>query len=347
MPTIQRVIARQILDSRGNPTIEADVALSDGSFGRAAVPSGASTGSHEAVELRDGDKAKFGGLGVLKAVANVNGPMSVAVKGKEATDQAAVDQLLIDLDGTPNKGRLGANAILAVSLATAHAAADSKKVSLYRYLSSGETFTLPVPMFNVLNGGRHADDSTDVQEFMVLPVGASSFAEALRMGAQVYQALKGVLRERKLSTNIGDEGGFAPTLQSNKDAVELLLKAIEVAGFKAGKECVIGLDVASSEFYRDGKYHLEKEGRSLTASEMVQLLKSWTEQYPIMSIEDGLSEDDWTGWRQLTGAVGGHVQLVGDDLYVTNPQRLKRGIEERSSNSILIKLNQIGTLTET
>ena len=347
MPTIQHVHARQILDSRGNPTVEAEVALSDGSLGRAAVPSGASTGSHEAIELRDQDKTRFGGLGVLKAVGNVNGPIAQAVRGKEATDQAALDKLLIDLDGTPNKARLGANAILAVSLATAHAAAASKKVGLYQYLGSGSTYTLPVPMFNVLNGGRHADDSADFQEFMVLPVGAPTFSGALRMGAQVYQALKRVLRERKLSTNIGDEGGFAPSLSSNKEAVELLLMAIEVAGFRAGQDCMIGLDVASTEFFRDGLYRLEKEGRTLDSKGMVQFLKSWTEQYPIVSIEDGLSEDDWAGWQQLTSAVGGHTQLVGDDLYVTNPDRLKRGIQERSTNSILIKLNQIGTLTET
>ena len=347
MATIQSVQARQILDSRGNPTVEAEVVLSDGAMGRAAVPSGASTGSHEAIEMRDGDKAKYGGLGVLKAVANINGPMARVVKGRDPGDQAGLDKTLLDLDGTPNKVHLGANALLAVSLATAHAAAASKKVGLYRFLGKGDTFTLPVPMFNVLNGGRHADDSADFQEFMVLPVGAPTFAEALRMGAEVYQSLKKVIRSRKLSTNIGDEGGFAPSLKSNKDAVDLLLQAIESAGYKAGKDCFLGLDVASTEFYKDGKYHLEKEGRALTSPEMVQFLKSWTDQYPIISIEDGLSEDDWGGWRQLTAAVGATTQLVGDDLYVTNPERLRRGIQEKSSNSILIKLNQIGTLTET
>ena len=347
MPKVQSVHARQIMDSRGNPTVEAEVTLADGSLGRAAVPSGASTGTHEAVELRDGDKTRYGGLGVLKAVANVNGPLARAVMGMEAGDQAAQDRRLIELDGTANKGRLGANAILAVSLAVAHASAASQKRGLYRSLGGDGAVTLPVPMFNVLNGGRHADDSADFQEFMVMPVGAASFSEGLRVGAEVYQSLRKVLKGKKLSTNVGDEGGFAPSLKSNREAVQLLLDAIEAAGYTAGKDCALALDVAASEFYRDGKYVLTREGSTHTSESMAEFLTSWTREYPIVSIEDGLAEDDWDGWKVLTKAVGDRVQLVGDDLYATNPERLKRGIAERASNSILIKLNQIGTLTET
>ena len=347
MPTVRQVHAREILDSRGNPTLEAEVLLSDGALGRAAVPSGASTGTHEALELRDGDKKRFGGLGVLSAVAHVNNEIAKAVRGVQATDQAAVDRTLIELDGTPNKGRLGANAILAVSLAVAHAAAVSKRVGLYRYLGGDQAAVLPVPMFNLLNGGRHADDSTEFQEFMVMPVGASSFSEGLRMGAEVYQALKKVIKGRGRSTNVGDEGGFAPSLKSNKQAVQLLLDAIETAGYRPGRDCCIALDVAASEFYRDGKYRLAKEGVSYDAASMAAFLASWTREYPIVSIEDGLAEDDWEGWELLTREVGEHVQVVGDDLYVTNQERLRRGIRERASNSILIKLNQIGTISET
>lgn len=347
MPTIARVHARQILDSRGNPTVEAEAVLSDGSGGRAGVPSGASTGTHEALELRDHDPKQYGGLGVRTAVANVNGAIAQALTGKEATDQAGVDKTLLDLDGTPNKGKLGANAILAASLAVANAAAASKKVSLYRYLGGEKATLLPVPMFNVLNGGRHADNSADFQEFMIMPVGAPSFSEGLRMAAEIYQALKKVLKKKGLSTNIGDEGGFAPTLKNNKDAVEVLLEAIAAAGYQPGRDCALALDVAASELYRDRRYKLAKENAAFDAQGMVDFLASWTREYPIASIEDGLAEDDWEGWGLLTRTLGDHVQLVGDDLYVTNPQRLRRGIEAKSTNSILIKLNQIGTLTET
>jgi len=347
MVTIQRLRARQVLDSRGNPTVEADAVLSDGSWGRAAVPSGASTGAHEALELRDGDPARFGGKGVLRAVANIQGEIAQAVAGMPALDQQALDRRLIELDGTPNKGRLGANAILGVSLAVAHAAAASRGMGLYRHLGGDGAATLPVPMLNVLNGGAHADDSADFQEFMVMPVGAATFSEGLRMGAEVYQALKGVLKRRGHTTNIGDEGGFAPTLASNQEAVALLTEAIEEAGYRPGRDLCLALDVAASELYRDGAYHLAKEGKRLDAAGMVDLLDRWTLDYPIASIEDGLAEDDWAGWRALHARLGGRVQLVGDDLYATNPQRLARGIKERASNSILIKLNQIGTLTET
>ncbi len=345
--TIETVHAREVIDSRGNPTVEADVVLSDGSLGRAAVPSGASTGTHEARELRDAESPRFGGMGVLAAVENVNTVIAPAVRGLSPFDQPALDQRLLDLDGTPNKARLGANAILAVSLASAHAASRSRGVELYVHLGGDEATTLPVPMFNVLNGGRHADDSTDVQEFMVMPLGSPSFSDGLRAAAEVYQALKKVIRGRGFSTTVGDEGGFAPSLSSNKEAVELLIEAIQAAGYQPGKDMALALDVAASEFYQDGAYALHREDRVLDSRGMVDLLAGWARDYPIVSIEDALDEDDWDGWRQLTSALGDRVQLVGDDLYVTNPERLARGIREKASNSILIKLNQIGTLTET
>jgi enolase len=347
MTKIDSVKAREILDSRGNPTLEAEVRLDDGVSGIAAVPSGASTGQHEAVELRDGDKSRYGGKGVLKAVANVNNEIAPAVKGLSATDQPALDQKLIALDGTPNKSRLGANAILGVSLAVARAVAESAEMPLYLYLGQEDIYTLPVPMLNILNGGKHAADSTDFQEFMVMPVGAESFAQALRMATEIYQALKKVFAGRGLNTNVGDEGGFAPSLPSNKDAIEAILAAMEKAGYVPGSDCFIALDPAASEFYQDGKYVLSREGVSLTSEEMVDYYVKWAAAYPIISIEDGMAEDDWAGWQLLTKKLGEKVQLVGDDLYVTNVERLSKGIEMRASNSILIKLNQIGTLTET
>jgi enolase len=347
MSTIKRIRAMEILDSRGNPTLEVEIELADGTRGRAAVPSGASTGKHEALELRDGDKSRFGGKGVLKAVANVNGPIAAAITGSEATRQAEIDRALIELDGKPDKSRLGANAVLGASLAVAHAAAVSLDIPLYRYLGGENTRTLPVPLMNILNGGRHAANSTDLQEFMILPAGAGSFREALRMGAEVYQALKKVLKDKGLDTNVGDEGGFAPSLPSNKDAVENILAAIEAAGYRPGRDCFIGLDPASSEFYQDGKYVLAREGRTLSSAEMVDFYVDWVARYPIISIEDGMAEDDWEGWQLLTRKLGGKIQLVGDDLYVTNVKRLAQGISLKASNSILIKLNQIGTLTET
>jgi enolase len=347
MTKIDSVKAREILDSRGNPTLEVELTLDDGIKGTAAVPSGASTGQHEAVELRDGDKSRFGGKGVLKAVANVNNEIAKAVKGMSATDQPALDQRLIELDGTPNKSRLGANAILGVSLAVAHAVAESAEMPLYLYLGQEDIYTLPVPMLNILNGGKHAADSTDFQEFMVMPVGAESFSEALRIATEIYQALKKVLKDRGLNTNVGDEGGFAPSLPSNKDAIEAILAAMEKAGYVPGSDCYIALDPAASEFYQDGKYVLAREGVSLTSQEMVDYYVKWAKAYPIISIEDGMAEDDWAGWQLLTQKLGERVQLVGDDLYVTNVERLAKGIEMRASNSILIKLNQIGTLTET
>jgi enolase len=347
MTKIDSVKAREILDSRGNPTLEVEVKLDDGVSGIAAVPSGASTGQHEAVELRDGDKSRYGGKGVLKAVANVNKEIALAVKGMSATDQAALDNKLIALDGTANKSRLGANAILGVSLAVAKAVALSAEMPLYLYLGQEDIYTLPVPMLNILNGGKHAADATDFQEFMVLPAGADSFAQALRMAVEIYQALKKVLKDKSLNTNVGDEGGFAPSLPSNKDAIELIVSAIAKAGYVPGNDCYIALDPAASEFYKDGKYVLEKEGVSLSSEEMVDYYVRWAAAYPIISIEDGLAEDDWTGWQLLTQKLGEKVQLVGDDLYVTNVERLAKGIEMRASNSILIKLNQIGTLTET
>ncbi len=342
------VEAREILDSRGNPTLDVEVSLADGTTGSASVPSGASTGTYEAIELRDGDKSRYGGLGVLKAVANVNNEISPTVIGMSASDQEAIDRRMIELDGTLNKGRLGANAILGVSLAVSHAAANFNEVPLYRYLAGMRPANiLPVPMMNILNGGKHAEGSTDLQEFMVLPVGGKSFSHALQMGAEVYHTLKRVLKDRGLNTNVGDEGGFAPRLSANKEAVELILEAIEEAGYKPGEEFFIALDPAASEFYRDGKYLLSKEGLSLSSREMVDFYQGWVSDYPIISIEDGMAEDDWVGWRMLMERIGKRVQLVGDDLYVTNIGRLSRGIAEGASNSILIKPNQIGTLTET
>lgn len=345
---ISDVKARQILDSRGNPTVEVDVILQDGSFGRAAVPSGASTGEHEAVELRDGDKSKYNGKGVLKAVANVNGEIKKAIKGSDALKQGELDQALIDLDGTPNKGRLGANAILGVSLAVAKAAASSKKMPLYRYIGGDKAKVLPIPMMNILNGGAHADNNVDLQEFMIMPIGADSFSEALRWGAETFHSLKKILHDKKLSTAVGDEGGFAPDLKSNEEAVEVILAAIDKAGYKAGKDISIALDPASSSFYEDGKYILEAEPKVQNSSkDMIEFYSRWVSKYPIVSIEDGLAEDDWDGWKKLTEALGKKTQLVGDDLFVTNVKRLRMGIERKVANSILIKVNQIGTLSET
>lgn len=348
MAKITSVHAREILDSRGNPTVEVEVRLSDGAFGRAAVPSGASTGVHEALELRDGDKTRFGGKGVLKAVANVNGPIASALLGQEATDQAAVDRILLDLDGTPNKRHLGANAILGVSLATARAAAASLHQPLYRYLGGEDATLLPVPMFNILNGGVHANwQGTDLQEFMIAPVGAPTFREALRWGAEIYHTLKAVLKEKGYATGVGDEGGFAPALKRNVDAVELILQAIEKAGYKPGPQVVLALDPASSGFFEDGAYHLRTENRRVSAMEMVHMYAEWVNKYPIRVLEDGLAEDDWDGWKLLNQALGEKIELVGDDIFVTNVERITRGIQENIANAVLIKLNQIGTLTET
>jgi len=345
---IKKTIGRQIIDSRGNPTVEVDVILEDGTLGRAAVPSGASTGEHEAVELRDGDKSKYMGKGVTKAVANVNGEIASKVKGMDAGDQRELDKALIDLDGTPNKSRLGANAILGVSLAAAKAAAISKKLPLFQYLGGKDAKILPIPMMNIVNGGKHADNNVDLQEFMIMPTGASSFDEALRMGTEVFHHLKKILAGKGLSTAVGDEGGFAPNLQSNEEAVEVILDAIAAAGYTAGKEISIALDPASSEFYKDGEYVLNAEAVPQKSSkQMVEFYKKWIEKYPIISIEDGLAEDDWDGWKVMTEELGKRVQLVGDDLFVTNTARLSRGIEKGIANSILIKVNQIGTLTET
>ena len=347
MSKIGSVKAREILDSRGNPTLEVEVELLNGTIGRAAVPSGASTGKYEAVELRDGDNARFNGLGVLKAVTNVNEHIAAAIIGMLATDQAAIDHRLIELDGTTNKSHLGANAILGTSLAVAHAAANRLGIPLYRYLGGVTSYTLPVPMMNILNGGRHAADSTDFQEFMVVPAGASSFRHALQMGTEVYHCLKKVLKDKGLNTNVGDEGGFAPSLSSNQQAIEAILSAIEKAGYKPGEDCFIALDPAASEFYKDGNYILSREGISLSSSEMVDYYIRWAASYPLISIEDGMAEDDWEGWQLLNQKSGDKIQLVGDDLYVTNVERLSKGISLKASNSILIKLNQIGTLTET
>lgn len=345
---IKDVRAREILDSRGNPTVEVDVTLADGSFGRASVPSGASTGEHEAVELRDGDKARYAGKGVLKAVSYVNGEIKKCVKGKDALKQGELDQLMIDLDGTPNKRRLGANAILGVSLAAAKAAAVSKKMPLYRYIGGDKAKTLPIPMMNILNGGSHADNNVDLQEFMIMPIGADSFREALRWGAEVFHNLKKILHDKKLSTAVGDEGGFAPDLKSNEEAVEAILAAIDRAGYRAGKDVSIALDPAASSFYENGKYILEAEPKKENSSlDMIEFYSRWVVKYPIVSIEDGLAEDDWEGWKALTNRLGKSIQLVGDDLFVTNVKRLRMGIEKGVANSILIKLNQIGTLTET
>ncbi len=347
MSTIKAVRAREILDSRGNPTLEAEVELFDGTSGVAAVPSGASTGKYEAVELRDGDKSRYNGLGVQNAVANVNQQIAPVVVGLEATDQIDVDDHMIKLDGSPNKAHLGANAILAVSLATANAAANFLGLSLYRYLGGVGAHVLPVPMMNILNGGKHASNSTDLQEFMIVPVGADSFSHALQMCAEIYQQLKKVLKEKGQNTNVGDEGGFAPSLESNNQAVEAILMAIEKANYLPGKDCYIALDPASSEFYDNGWYKLAKEDKTLNSEEMADFYVKWASQYPIISIEDGMAEDDWKGWQLLTKKLGDKVQLVGDDLYVTNVKRLEMGIQKNASNSILIKLNQIGTLTET
>ena len=346
--SIKDLKARQILDSRGNPTVEVDIILEDGSFGRAAVPSGASTGEHEAVELRDGDKSKYGGKGTLKAVSNVNGEIKKAVMGKDAMMQGELDQVLIDLDGTPNKARLGANAILGVSLAAAKAAAVSKGMPLYRYIGGDKANILPIPMMNILNGGAHADNNVDLQEFMIMPIGANSFAEALRWGSETFHSLKKILHDKKMSTAVGDEGGFAPDLKSNEEAVEVILAAIDKAGYKAGREISIALDPASSSFYEKGKYILDAEPKRENSSlDMVEFYLRWVSKYPIVSIEDGLAEDDWDGWEKMTGKLGKKIQIVGDDLFVTNVKRLRMGIEKKVANSILIKVNQIGTLTET
>jgi len=346
MSEIVDIRAREILDSRGNPTVEADVITADGAIGRAVVPSGASTGSREALELRDGDKSRYLGKGVLKAVANIQGEIRDTLVGTEVSDQQAVDRKMIELDGTDNKGRLGANAILGVSMAAAHAAAKERSVPLYRYLGSGE-FVLPVPMMNILNGGEHADNSVDFQEFMIMPVGASSIREAVRYGAEVFHALKSVLHGKGLATGVGDEGGFAPDMPSNVAAVDVVLEAIEKAGFTAGGDIYLGLDAASSEFYKDGAYVLEGEGRTLDSQGMCELLADWVSKYPILSVEDGMAEGDWDGWKMLTDAIGDKVQIVGDDLFVTNTKILQEGIDKGVANSILIKVNQIGTLTET
>jgi len=347
MSIIQDVYAREVLDSRGNPTVEVEVELESGGKGRAIVPSGASTGAYEAVELRDGDKSRYLGKGVQHAVANVNDVIAPEIIGLDALDQVAIDRTMIELDGTPNKSKLGANAILAVSMAVARAAADALGVPLYTYLGGFNAKQLPVPMMNILNGGAHADNNVDVQEFMVLPVGAESFREALRMGVEIFHNLKAVLKSKGLNTAVGDEGGFAPNLGSNEEALQTIIAAIEKAGYKPGVDVFLGLDVASSEFFKDGKYHLEGEGKSFTSAEFVGFLENWVNKYPILTIEDGCAEDDWEGWKLLTERLGGRVQLVGDDLFVTNTQRLASGIEKGVANSILIKVNQIGTLTET
>jgi len=344
---IEEVVAREILDSRGNPTVEVDVYLDDGTMGRAAVPSGASTGTREAVELRDPESERYGGKGVLRAVENVNDVIANEIAGMRATDQAIIDSAMIELDGTPNKGKLGANAILGVSLAVAKAAANWVSLPLYRYLGGPNARRLPIPMMNIMNGGKHADNNVDLQEFMVMPVGASSFAEALRMGAEVYHALRKVLAKEGMSTAVGDEGGFAPNLPDNESAIQAIIRAIEQAGYTPGSDASIALDPAASEFYQDGKYNLAGEGKVLSSAEMVDYYAGLTAKYPIISIEDGLAEDDWEGWALLTKRLGKSLQLVGDDLFVTNTEYLRKGIEVGVANSILIKVNQIGTLTET
>ena len=347
MTEIIDIRGREVLDSRGTPTVEVDVLLEDGSFGRAAVPSGASTGAHEAVELRDGDKARFGGKGVLKAVNAVNTEIADAIVGMDAEDQVAIDQAMIDLDGTENKGRLGANAILGVSLATAKAAAETVGLPLYRYIGGTFAHVLPTPMMNILNGGKHADNPIDVQEFMIMPVSAPSVADAVRMGSEVFQALKKNLKDAGMNTNVGDEGGFAPNIASAKEALAFIVKSIESAGYKPGEDVCIALDAASSEFYEDGKYNLKGEGKVLTNAELVGYYEELANEFPIVSLEDGMAEDDWEGWKMLTDRLGGKIQLVGDDLFVTNTKRLEMGIEKQIANSILIKVNQIGSLTET
>ena len=348
MSYISEIFARQILDSRGNPTIEVDVITDDGAFGRAAVPSGASTGIHEAVELRDDDKKVYVGKGVLKAVENVNNTIAPELEGYDVADQTGIDQFMIELDGTENKGKLGANALLAVSMACAKAAAEEAALPLFRYIGGTNAKTLPVPMMNILNGGAHADNKIDFQEFMVMPVGASSFSEGLRWGVEIFHALKSVLKKKGYSTNVGDEGGFAPDIQSNEEAIETVLLAIDAAGYKAGSQVFIAMDAANSELYKNGKYTFHKsDGKSMSSEELVKYWASWVAQYPIISIEDGMAEDDWDGWKMLTEAVGDKVQLVGDDLFVTNVTRLKQGIDKKIANGLLVKVNQIGTITET
>jgi len=345
--TITKVHAREILDSRGNPTVEVDITLQDGSFGRAAVPSGASTGEHEAVELRDGDKGRFLGKGVKNAVNNVNSALSSTVIGLDALQLSVVDEAMIKADGTPTKSKLGANAILGVSMATARAAADHLQISLYQHIGNAKSNLLPAPMMNILNGGSHADNNVDIQEFMVFPIGARSFSEALRMGTETFHNLKNVLKEKGLNTSVGDEGGFAPNLKSNEEALEVIMEAISRTAYIAGKDIYLALDPASSEFFVDGKYRLESENRTLSSEEMVDYYAKLVEKYPIISIEDGLAEDDWDGWKIMNAKLGDKIQIVGDDLTVTNMSRLQRAIQEKSMNSILIKLNQIGTITET
>ena len=347
MTAITKVHAREILDSRGNPTLEAEVTLSSGHMGRAAVPSGASTGSREAVELRDGDKTRYLGKGVTRAVSNVNTAIAAALQGADAADQKGLDARLIALDGSPNKNHLGANALLGVSLANAHAVAASKGLPMWKYLAGDRAAVLPVPMMNIINGGAHADNNVDMQEFMVLPVGFSRFSEALRCGTEIFHALKSVLKARGLSTAVGDEGGFAPDLKSNEEAVETILEAIAKAGYRAGEDVYLGLDVASSEFYENGKYNLAGEGKRLSAEQFADFLADWCARYPIITVEDGMAEDDWDGWKGLTEKLGGKVQLVGDDLFVTNPRIFREGIDRHIANAILIKVNQIGTLSET
>ncbi|WP_353861598.1 phosphopyruvate hydratase [Azospirillum formosense] len=347
MSAITEIHAREILDSRGNPTVEVDVLLESGAFGRAAVPSGASTGAHEAVELRDGDKGRYGGKGVLKAVESVNGEIFDAIAGLDASNQRALDLAMIELDGTPNKGRLGANAILGVSLAVAKASAEEAALPLFRYVGGAFANLLPVPMMNIINGGAHADNPIDIQEFMVMPVGAESAAEAIRMGSEIFQALKKKLKDAGHNTNVGDEGGFAPNLASTEDALGFVMKAIEAAGYKPGDDVMLAIDAASTEFFKNGKYELAGEGKSLAPEQMVSYWADLVGRYPIISIEDGMAEDDWEGWKALTDAIGGKVQLVGDDLFVTNPARLADGIKKGVGNSILVKVNQIGTLSET
>jgi enolase len=347
MSMIEDIIAREILDSRGNPTVEVEVYLIDGVVGRAMVPSGASTGAHECLELRDDDPQRYGGKGVLKAVENINDEIAGHLVGWGVFDQEGIDQFLIELDDTPNRARLGANATLGVSLGVAKAAANDLDLPLYRYLGGVAAKTLPVPMMNILNGGKHAEDSTDLQEFMVLPTGAPSFQEALRWGVEIYHSLKKVLKDKAYNTGVGDEGGFAPSLESNEEAIEVILAAIGGAGYEPGEDIHIALDPAASEFYKNGRYHLRKEGRKLSGAEMVEFYADWVDKYPIISIEDGLAEDDWRSWKLLMERVGDRVQIVGDDLFVTSVERLSRGIDEKAANSILIKLNQIGTLSET
>ncbi len=344
---IESILAREVLDSRGNPTVYASVVLGSGAVGEAMVPSGASTGAHEAVELRDGDARRYDGKGVLKAVANIEGPIERALRGLPAAEQRAIDRILCELDGTPNKSKLGANAILGVSIACARAAADDRHVPLYSYLGGPNAHRLPVPMFNILNGGKHAEDSTDFQEFMVMPVGADTYSDGLRMGVEIYHALKAVLHDRELSTNVGDEGGFAPSLPGNEAAVEVVMEAVERSGYRPGEDVVLALDPASTELFQKGQYALPREGRVLSTDEMVAHWADWVAKYPIRSIEDGLAEDDWDGWAALTSLIGEKCQVVGDDLLVTNVDRIKRAIAAKSANSVLVKLNQIGTLSET